>query len=169
MPSATAVRDVFAREVLDSRGNPTLEADVRLVGGAHGPATAAVDGALRAADGTESLSRLGANAVLAVSLASAHAAAAAAGKPLYRFVGERFGTKEWRLPVPMLNVLNGGVHADNGQDVQEVMVAPTGFSTFAEALRAGAETYAALKALLKARKASTAVGDEGGFAPRLGS
>ena len=219
MPTPTAIRDVSAREVLDSRGNPTVEAEVRLAGGAAGRAIvpsgastgaheacelrdggprffgkgvqkavanvagplaaavrgkdasdpAAVDGALRAADGTANLSRLGANAVLAVSLASAHAAAAAAGTPLYRFVGERFGTKPWRLPVPMLNVLNGGAHADNGQDVQEIMVAPIGLPTFAEALRAGAEVYAALKKLLAARGASTAVGDEGGFAPRLGS
>jgi enolase len=217
--SSRAIREVRAREVLDSRGNPTVEVDVVLSGGAlgraivpsgastgaheaielrdggprfrgkgvrvavahaAGPLAAAVRGrdaadlegvdrALREADGSANLSRLGANAVLGVSLATAHAAAAAAGVPLYRFVGERFGAREWRLPVPMLNVLNGGAHADNGLDVQEVMVAPVGLSTFAEALRAGAEVYQALKSLLKARKASTAVGDEGGFAPRLGS
>ena len=219
MNTKTAIEKVRAREVLDSRGNPTVEAEVRLAGGALGRAIvpsgastgaheavelrdggprfcgkgvtkavsnatgplakavagldatdlAAVDGALRAADGTPNLGRLGANAVLAVSLASAHAAAAAAGTPLYRFLMARFATKEVRLPVPMLNVVNGGVHADNGQDVQEIMVAPVGARTFADALRCGAEVYAALKKLLAARGASTAVGDEGGFAPRLGS
>ena len=215
----TSVASVAAREILDSRGNPTLEADVVLAGGARGraavpsgastgaheavelrdggpryggkgvrlavanvvgPLFAAVKGrdasdfegldrALRAADGTPNLGRLGANAVLGLSLAAVHAAAAAAGKPLYRFLGERIAVREWRLPVPMLNVLNGGVHADNGQDVQEIMVAPLGASSFSEALRCGAEVYAALKSILKAKGASTAVGDEGGFAPRLGS
>jgi len=217
-PAAT-VKDVLAREVLDSRGNPTVEAEVVLSDGSRGRAIVpsgastgthealelrdggprfhgkgvrkavdhargalkkAVGGApasdllgldrrLREADGTENLGRLGANAVLAVSLASAHAAAAEAGKPLYRFLGERLGAKEWRLPVPMMNVLNGGAHADNGLDVQEVMIAPIGFPSFSEALRAGAEVYQSLKKLLTERKASTAVGDEGGFAPRLGS
>ena len=219
MNTKTAIASVRAREVLDSRGNPTVEGEVTLAGGALGRAIvpsgastgaheavelrdggkrfggkgvtkavanatgplaaavagldaadpAGVDRALRAADGTANLGRLGANAVLAVSLASAHAAAAAAGVPLYRFLMQCYRTKEVRLPVPMLNVLNGGAHADNGQDVQEIMVAPTGARTFAEALRCGAEVYAALKALLKSRGASTAVGDEGGFAPRLGS
>jgi enolase len=213
------IADVLSREVLDSRGNPTVEAEVVLSDGARGraivpsgastgaheacelrdggprfggkgtakavahcrgplkdavrgrPASdlAAIDASLRAADGTPNLGRLGANAILAVSLAAAHAAAASAGVPLWRFLGERFGAKEWRLPVPLLNVLNGGAHADNGQDVQEIMVAPVGAPSFAEALRAGAEIYAALKSLLKAKGASTAVGDEGGFAPRLGS
>jgi enolase len=213
------IREVLAREVLDSRGNPTVEVEVRLSDGASGraivpsgastgthealelrdggprfhgkgvrravenakgplgaavsglPASdlAAVDARLRETDGTPNLGRLGANAVLGVSLASAHAAAASAKVPLWRLVGERFGAKEWRLPVPMLNVLNGGAHADNGQDVQEVMVAPVGLPTFAEALRAGAEVYQSLKKLLHGRGASTAVGDEGGFAPRLGS
>ena len=213
------IADVRAREVLDSRGNPTVEAEVALSDGTHGRAivpsgasTGAheaselrdggarfagkgvskavahcrgplkdavagldvadlkqVDARLRAADGTPNLGRLGANAVLAVSLAAAHAAAAAAGAPLWRFLGERLGTTPWRLPVPLFNVLNGGAHADNGQDVQEIMVAPVGARTFAEALRAGAEVYAALKSLLKSRGATTAVGDEGGFAPRLGS
>jgi enolase len=219
MNTKTAIAKVTAREVLDSRGNPTVEAEVRLSGGASGRAIvpsgastgaheavelrdggarfggkgvstavanvvgplakavagldasdpAVVDRALRAADGTENLGRLGANAVLAVSLASAHAAAGAAGTPLYRFLMPRFGTTEVRLPVPMLNVLNGGAHADNGQDLQEIMVAPIGARTFAEAMRCGAEVYAALKKLLASRGASTAVGDEGGFAPRLGS
>ncbi len=215
----TAIASVLAREILDSRGNPTLEAEVTLAGGARGRAAVpsgastgaheaverrdggpryggkgvleavravagplldavrgrdaedleGVDRAMRAADGTQNLGRLGANAVLGVSLATAHAAAAAAGKPLYRHLGERFGVKEWRLPVPMMNVLNGGAHADNGLDVQEVMVAPVGAKTFAEALRCGAEIYQALKGILKSKGASTAVGDEGGFAPRLGS
>jgi len=210
---------VLAREILDSRGNPTVEAEVHLSTGAVGRAMvpsgastgaheaaelrdggaryggkgvlkavahvvgelgkvavgrdaldlAGLDAAMRKADGTANLGRLGANAVLAVSLAAAHAAAASVGQPLYRFLGERFGAKEWRLPVPMLNVLNGGAHADNGLDVQEVMVAPVGLKTFAEALRAGAEIYQALKGILKAKGASTAVGDEGGFAPKLGS
>ncbi len=214
-----AIVSVVAREILDSRGNPTIEADVVLAGaargraavpsgastGAHeaverrdggpryggkgvreavanvvGPLFDAVRGldandleqldrALRAADATPNLSRLGANAVLAVSLAASHAAAAAAQRPLYRFLGERIGVKEWRLPVPMLNVLNGGAHADNGQDVQEIMVAPLGATSFSEALRSGAEIYAALRSILKTMGASTAVGDEGGFAPRLGS
>jgi enolase len=218
MPTET-VRAVNAREVLDSRGNPTVEVEVALSGGASGraivpsgastgaheahelrdggkrfggrgvakavrnakgPLAAAVvglpaddleglDRRLRETDGRRNLGRLGANAVLGVSLAAAHAAAAAAGKPLYRFLGERLGATEWRLPVPMFNVLNGGAHADNGLDVQEVMVAPVGLPTFREALRAGAEVYQALKSLLRARKASTAVGDEGGFAPRLES
>src|SRR5262245_1858171 len=213
----TTIVTVQAREVLDSRGNPTVEVEVVLEGGARGRAIvpsgastgaheavelrdggkryrgkgvtkavgnaagpllaavagcdatdlAAVDAALRAADGTPNLGRLGANAVLGVSLATAHAAAAASGVPLYRFLGQRFGAKEWRLPVPMLNVLNGGAHADNGLDVQEVMVAPLGSPTFAEAIRAGAEIYGALKALLAERGQTTAVGDEGGFAPRL--
>ncbi len=217
----TAVSAIRAREILDSRGNPTIEAEVTLAGGARGRAAVpsgastgaheawelrdggprfggkgarravehaagplfeavrgrdasdleGIDAALRAADGTPNLKRLGANAVLAVSLASAHAAAAAAGVPLYRFLGERFAARgpDWRLPVPMLNVLNGGAHADNGLDVQEFMVAPVGLPTFAEALRAGAEVYQALRSILKAKGASTAVGDEGGFAPRLPS
>ncbi len=211
------IRGVVAREVLDSRGNPTVEVEVTLSDGsagraivpsgastgaheavelrdggpryggkgvrravenARGPLAAAVAGLpaadlevvdrrLRETDGTPNLGRLGANAVLGVSLASAHAAAAAAKVPLYRFLGERGGAKEWRLPVPMMNVVNGGVHADSGLDVQEIMIAPVGLPTFAEALRAGAEVYAALKSILKAKGASTAVGDEGGFAPHL--
>ncbi len=217
--SQPTIARVLAREILDSRGNPTVEAEVHVstgavgramvpsgastgaheavelrdggkryggkgvqravanVGGALGKVVAGrdaldlagLDAAMRAADGTENLGRLGANAVLAVSLAAGHAAAATVGLPLYRFLGERFGAKEWRLPVPMLNVLNGGAHADNGLDVQEVMVAPVGLPTFAEGLRAGAEIYQALKGILRSKGASTAVGDEGGFAPRLGS
>jgi len=217
--SHPTIARVLAREILDSRGNPTVEAEVHVSTGAVGRAMvpsgastgaheavelrdggkryggkgvqkavanvvgalgkvatgrdaldlAGLDAAMRTADGTENLGRLGANAVLAVSLAAGHAAAAAAGHPLYRFLGERFGAKEWRLPVPMFNVLNGGAHADNGLDVQEIMVAPVGLPTFAEALRAGAEIYQALKGILRAKGASTSVGDEGGFAPRLGS
>jgi enolase len=217
--AAPTLSAVTAREILDSRGNPTLEADVVLSDGSHGRAAVpsgastgaheaaelrdggpryggkgvqravshvrgplalavrgrpaadltGLDAAMRALDGTPNLARLGANAVLGVSRAAAHAAAAAARMPLYRFLGERIGVDSWRLPVPLMNVLNGGAHADNGLDVQEFMVAPIGAPTFADALRAGAEVYAALKVLLKARKASTAVGDEGGFAPRLPS
>jgi enolase len=214
----TSIERVLGREVLDSRGQPTVEVEVALAGGARGRAIvpsgastgqheawelrdgdarfrgkgvrravagvtgalaravrgldaadpAAVDAALRDADGTPNLKALGANAVLGVSLASAHAAAAALGQPLYRFVQRIFGG-ELRLPVPMLNVLNGGAHADNGLDVQEVMVAPLGAATFAEAMRAGAEVYQALKKDLADAGLSTAVGDEGGFAPRLAS
>ncbi len=216
------IREVRAREVLDSRGNPTVEAEVRLEGGACGRAIApsgastgahealelrdggaryrgkgvsravanargelaravvgleacdlaAVDRALRAVDGTANLGRLGANAALAVSLATAHAGAAGLGQPLYQFIAATFerqggGPSALRLPVPLMNVLNGGVHADNGLDVQEVMIAPLGLPSFAEALRAGAEIYQALKHDLAQAGLSTAVGDEGGFAPRV--
>jgi enolase len=180
MSTATIVA-VHAREILDSRGNPTVEAEVVLSDGAAGRAMvpsgastgaheaselrdggprfggkgttkavancrgplkealvgryaadlADLDARLRDADGTPNLSRLGANAVLAVSLAAAHAAAASAETPLWRWLGERLGAREWRLPVPMMNVLNGGAHADNGQDVQEIMVAPVGAPTVA--------------------------------------
>ncbi len=213
----TSIASVRAFEILDSRGNPTLEVDVTLAGGARGTACvpsgastgahealelrdgderfggkgvqkavrnaegplldavrgldaadpAAVDGAMRAADGTPSFANLGANAVLGVSLAAAHAAAAALDTPLWQFLADRFGNDALRMPVPMLNVLNGGAHADNGLDVQEIMIAPCGFERFRDALRAGAETYQALKALLTERGLSTAVGDEGGFAPRV--
>ena len=221
---STQVVEVRAREVLDSRGNPTVEAEVRLAGGARGramvpsgastgaheahelrdggarfhgkgvrqavahaegelaravagldaAASATLDRALRAADGTPALGRLGANATLAVSLAAAHAAAAGLGEPLYRFVARQFeqaggGPARLRLPVPLMNVLNGGAHADNGLSVQEVMIAPTGLPSFAEALRAGAEVYQALKKDLAKAGLSTAVGDEGGFAPRVAS
>jgi enolase len=221
---STSIAEVRAREVLDSRGNPTVLAEVRLAGGAVGRALApsgastgaheahelrdggpryhgkgvrqavghavgelaravrgldagdpaSVDAALRRADGTPNLARLGANATLAVSLASAHAAAAGSGQPLYDLVARAFerlggGGPDLRLPVPMLNVLNGGAHADNGLDVQEVMIAPTGLPSFAEGLRAGAEIYQALKKDLSRAGLSTAVGDEGGFAPRVAS
>lgn len=217
--STTAIQNVIAREVLDSRGNPTVEVEVGLQGGALGTAIVpsgastgaheaielrdgderfggkgvrtavanaagalfevvrgldaaditGLDAAMRAADGTPNLGRLGANAALGISLATAHAAAAAQGRPLYAFLAEAFGTSSLRLPVPMLNVLNGGAHADNGLDVQEVMLAPVGFDSFAEALRAGAEIYQVLKTSLAAKGLSTAVGDEGGFAPRVES
>ena len=219
MPKITVAR-VLAREILDSRGNPTVEVELTTSDGHVGRAAvpsgastgsrealelrdgdprryrgkgvrravehangeiaqtvrdmplgsldeqAALDGALVALDGTESKSRLGANAVLGVSLAAAHAAAAAAGLPLYRFLG---GDEACLLPAPMMNVLNGGAHADNNVDVQEFMIAPVGFDTFNRALRAGVECYHALKSVLKAKKLSTAVGDEGGFAPNLTS
>jgi len=217
--TATAITGIQAWEILDSRGNPTIEVEVRLQGGARGttciPSGAStgihevvelrdggerfggkgvlqavanaegpladavrgldatvpadVDRALRETDGTPMLGRLGANAVLGVSLASARAAATALDEPLWAFLGRTFGGGALRLPVPMFNVLNGGAHADNGLDVQEIMIAPHGFDSFRDALRAGAEIYHALKGLLARDGLSTAVGDEGGFAPRLTS
>ncbi|MHC5011912.1 MAG: phosphopyruvate hydratase [Planctomycetota bacterium] len=214
---ATRIERVLAREVLDSRGNPTVEVEVILAGGARGialvPSGAStgmhevlelrdgdgryggkgvrravanaegplakavtgldaarppeVDAALKAADGTPALSALGANAVLGISLAAARAAAAAEDRPFHAFLADAFGDGAPRLPVPMLNVLNGGAHADNGLDVQEIMVAPVGMPDFAEAIRAGAEIYHALQKDLAGRGLSTAVGDEGGFAPRV--
>jgi enolase len=212
-----AIQDVSAREILDSRGNPTVEVEVRLSGGAMGragvPSGAStgtheaielrdgdkkryggkgvlkavghvngeirqklrdadardqgrVDGVLIELDGTPNKSRLGANAILGVSLAVARAAASASGVPLYRSFGGASGST---LPVPMMNLINGGAHADNRLDPQEFMACPVGFDTFAEALRAGAETFHALKSILKKRGLSTAVGDEGGFAPDIGS
>jgi enolase len=130
---------------------------------------AAVDGAMREADGTPNLARLGANAVLAASLASARAAARATGEPFYRFAARAFGEGAIRMPVPMLNVINGGAHADNALDVQEFMIAPVGFERFSEALRAGTEIYHALRRSLSEKGLSTAVGDEGGFAPQVSS
>jgi enolase 1/2/3 len=212
-----AIQEVSAREILDSRGNPTVEVEVRLSGGATGRAgvpsgastgtreaielrdgdkkryggkgvrkavghvngeirqkvegadardQARVDRVLVDLDGTPNKSRLGANALLGVSLAVARAAASASRIPLYRSFGGASGTT---LPVPMMNLINGGAHADNRLDPQEFMACPVGFETFAEALRAGAETFHALKSLLKKRGLSTAVGDEGGFAPDIGS
>ncbi|MCJ7725795.1 MAG: phosphopyruvate hydratase [Acidimicrobiia bacterium] len=210
----TTIQSIRAREVLDSRGNPTIEADVSLVGGGFGRAlvpsgasTGALEahelrdggdrfggkGVLRAVgnvngtiadaligmdaidqeaidrvmldlDASPNKSNLGANAILAVSLATARAAAAAVGLPLFRYLG---GPSARVLPVPMLNVLNGGVHAANDVDIQEFMVVPAGFPTFAESLRAGVEIYQALKKVLGGRGLSTNVGDEGGFAPNL--
>jgi enolase len=213
--------EIKGREVLDSRGNPTVEADVTLEGGFFGTACApsgastgsrealelrdgdksrylgkgvlkavgAVNGVIRDAligmdatdqraldnkmlelDGTENKANLGANAILAVSLAAAKAAAAAKNIPLYQHIAEINGTPgRYSMPVPMMNILNGGEHADNNVDIQEFMVQPVGAQSFAEALRCGAEIFHALKAVLKARGLNTAVGDEGGFAPNLAS
>jgi enolase len=208
------ISSIHAREVLDSRGNPTVEVDVRLSDGSFGRAAvpsgastgsrealelrdgdprryggkgvlkavahanqaistlesadaldqAGLDRHLCDFDGTANKGRLGANAILGVSLAVARAAAASAGKPLYRHLG---GETAHLLPVPMFNILNGGAHADNSVDFQEFMIAPVGAPSFAEALRMGAETYYALKSVLKSRGYSTAIGDEGGFAPSL--
>ncbi|MFZ5791972.1 MAG: phosphopyruvate hydratase [Pseudomonadota bacterium] len=211
----SAILDIRGREILDSRGNPTVEVDVRLESGAMGraavpsgastgtheavekrdgdkkrylgkgvrEAVAAVNGEIMDAlsgidaaaqtkidrmlielDGTPNKSRLGANAILGASLAVAKAAAADAGLPLYRYVG---GTAARRLPVPMMNIVNGGAHADNPIDIQEFMILPVAAPSFAEALRTGAEVFHALKAELKAAGHSTNVGDEGGFAPNL--
>ena len=212
----SAIREVHARQILDSRGNPTVEVEVRLESGALGRAAvpsgastgefeavelrdgggewngkgvsravgnvngeiaqrvigmeardqAAVDQALRELDGTPNKSRLGANAILGVSLAVAKAAAAEAGQPLYRYLG---GDAARVMPVPMMNVLNGGAHADNRVDFQEFMVVPAGAERFADALRMGVEVFHALKGWLHERGLGTAVGDEGGFAPDLGS
>ena len=212
-----AIEDIYAREILDSRGNPTVEVEVLLSGGATGRAgvpsgastgerealelrdgdkkryggkgvlkavanvngeisgelkgadgrdQALVDRILIELDGTPTKRRLGANAILGVSLAVARAAAEASGLPLYRYLG---GAGARTLPVPMMNVINGGAHADNKLDPQEFMVCPAGFDSFAEALRAGVETFHALKAILNKRGLSTGVGDEGGFAPDIGS
>ncbi|HAT1136053.1 TPA: phosphopyruvate hydratase [Corynebacterium striatum] len=207
---------VFAREILDSRGNPTVEAEVFLDDGAHGvagvPSGAStgvheahelrdggerylgkgvlkavenvneeitdeiagfeaddqrlIDQALIALDGTENKSRLGANAILGVSIAAAKAAAESAALPLYRYIG---GPNAHVLPVPMMNIVNGGAHADSGVDVQEFMIAPIGAESFAEALRMGAEVYHSLKSVIKEKGLSTGLGDEGGFAPEAES
>jgi len=210
------ISKVQAREILDSRGNPTVEVDVLLGGGAAGRAAvpsgastghhealelrdgqeryfgrgvlkavehinriigpklrgrdarrqAEIDRCMIDLDGTPNKQRLGANAILGVSLAVAKAAAAAAKQPLFRYLG---GARATTLPVPMMNILNGGVHADSSVDLQEFMVVPVGARTFAEALRMGVETFHSLKTVLKEKKYSTGVGDEGGFAPRLAS
>ncbi len=212
----TAIVDIEAREILDSRGNPTVEVDVRLEDGAFGRAAVPsgastgaheavekrdggeryrgkgvleavdavhtdihdallgleaeeqrrIDEILIRLDGTENKARLGANATLGVSLAVAKAAAAASGLPLYRYVG---GANARVLPAPMMNILNGGAHADNPIDFQEFMIIPVGADSFAEALRCGAEVFHALKSKLKAGGHNTNVGDEGGFAPDLKS
>ena len=215
--SATAIAAIRAREILDSRGNPTVEADVQLSGGAQGraavpsgastgeheavelrdgdakrylgkgvqkavgnvrsviaPALIGMDAAEQRAldsrmielDGTDNKGKLGANAILAVSMAAARAAAAAAGLPLYRHLGDPEANL---LPVPMMNILNGGAHADNNVDFQEFMAMPVGATSFAEALRWVAEIFHTLKGVLKKRGYNTAVGDEGGFAPSLKS
>jgi enolase len=213
----TNIIEVFAREILDSRGNPTLEVDVVLSGGAFGRAAVpsgastgafeavelrdndknrylgkgvlravqnvneiiapalsdmdaleqgAVDRALLELDGTPNKEKLGANAILGVSMAVARAAANALGLPLYRYLG---GANAKLLPVPMMNILNGGKHADNNVDIQEFMVMPVGAPTFAEALRMGTEVFHHLKKVLQQQGLNTAVGDEGGFAPNLTS
>jgi len=211
-----SIQDIVAREILDSRGNPTVEVDVTTTDGVLGraavpsgastgayeaielrdggdryggkgvrqavanvndevaPALAghsvfdqvALDLELRALDGTPNKANLGANALLGVSLAAAKAAAASLGLPLYRYVG---GTQSHILPVPLMNILNGGRHADNNVDMQEFMIAPVGGATFAEALRMGAEVFHQLKSVLHDKGYNTAVGDEGGFAPDLRS
>jgi enolase len=158
----TTIDNVRAREILDSRGNPTVEVDVTLSSSALDQR--GLDEAIRLVDGTPNLSSLGANAVLGVSLAVAHAAAATLGVPLYRFLG---GPGASTLPVPFFNVINGGAHADNAVDVQEFFVVPLGLPSYAEALRAGAEVYASLRKIAGSRGLSTNVGDEGGIAPSL--
>ncbi|GFE61299.1 phosphopyruvate hydratase [Geobacter sp. AOG2] len=209
--------DVYAREILDSRGNPTLEVEVFLESGAFGRAAVpsgastgerealelrdgdksrylgkgvlkavdnvnnqiadeiigmesddqvGIDMKMLELDGTEYKSNLGANAILGVSLAVAKAAAEEAGQPLYKYIG---GAGARELPLPMMNIINGGAHADNNVDIQEFMIMPAGAKNFAEALRMGAEVFHALKSVLKAKGYNTAVGDEGGFAPNLKS
>ena len=217
----TKIANIKAREVLDSRGNPTVEADVILEDGTLGRACApsgastgsrealelrdgdasrylgkgvrkavdAINGQIRDAllgkdaadqrsldqimidlDGTENKANLGANAILAVSLAAAKAAATSLGKPLYEHIADVNGTSgKFSMPVPMMNILNGGEHADNNVDIQEFMVQPVSVSSFGEALRVGAEIFHSLKKVLKAQGLNTAVGDEGGFAPNLPS
>ena len=215
----TTITRIHAREILDSRGNPTLEAEVTLADGSFGRAAVPsgastgsreavelrdgdktryggkgvqkavgnVNGAIAAAlagfdaadqagldkrlidlDGTENKGRLGANALLGVSMAAAHAVAASRKQALWQYLAGMTGATPM-LPVPMMNIINGGAHADNNVDLQEFMILPLGFDRFSEALRAGAEVFHALKAVLKGRGLSTAVGDEGGFAPDLRS
>ena len=174
----TEIVDILARQILDSRGNPTVEVDVVLEDGSLGraavPSGASTDAAdqrrldmrMIELDGTANKSRLGANAILGVSLAAARASATSADQPLYKYVG---GVGARVLPVPMMNIINGGAHADNPIDIQEFMILPTGADSFAEALRMGAEIFAALKSGLKAAGHNTNVGDEGGFAPNIAS
>jgi enolase len=211
----TTITDVHAREILDSRGNPTLEVEIEVEGGAIGLsavpsgastgeheahelrdgdaeryggkgvlravrnvvdvigaelvgrdalAQAEIDRLMIALDGSDNKSKLGANAILGVSMAVARAASAAVGLPLWRYLG---GVRACILPTPLMNVLNGGQHADNGLEIQEFMIVPVGATRYSEALRAGVETFHALKVLLKKQNLATSVGDEGGFAPRL--
>jgi len=211
------IADIRAREIIDSRGNPTIEADVILASGTHGRAAvpsgastgtreavelrdgdpkryagkgvmralenvntvlrevligkeavdqAGVDARMIELDGTQSKARLGANAILAVSLATAHAAARDAGLPLFKYL---LGTREPVMPVPQMNIINGGAHANNSLDIQEFMILPVGAPSLREALRYGAEIFHTLKKILNAKGMSTAVGDEGGFAPDLPS
>ena len=214
------IQSIVAREILDSRGNPTVEADVVLADGSFGRAAApsgastgtlealelrdgakdrylgkgvqqavanangviaealkgvdaldqrAVDKVMLDLDGTENKSKLGANAILAVSLAVSKAAAESKGVPLYAHYAELFGNDTYTMPVPQMNIINGGEHADNSIDFQEFMILPTGLPTFGDALRAGAEVFHSLKKVLHDMGLSTAVGDEGGFAPNLES
>ena len=213
----STIIDIHARQILDSRGNPTIEVDVSLADGAFGRAAVpsgastgaheawekrdgakgiylgtgvleavenvntqiaeeldgcdaldqtSIDQRMIELDGTHNKKNLGANAILGVSMAVAHAAAEHCGLPLFRYLG---GITARLLPAPMMNIINGGAHADNPLDVQEFMVMPLGFDSFGEALRAGVETFHALKKVLKDKKLSTAVGDEGGFAPHIGT
>ena len=217
------IAKIHAREVIDSRGNPTIEADVILANGTRGKAIVpsgastgareaielrdgdnkrfmgkgvlkavghvngeladtvvgmdatdqkAIDAAMIALDGTDNKSRLGANAILAVSLASAHAAANDAGQPLYQYIGQNLvsgSSDQFKLPVPMMNIINGGEHADNSVDMQEFMIVPVGAPSMADAVRYGTEVFHNLKSVLSKKGMNTAVGDEGGFAPDLPS
>ncbi|GAF55669.1 LOW QUALITY PROTEIN: enolase [Psychrobacter sp. JCM 18901] len=218
--NVTAIKDIRAREILDSRGNPTIEADVILADGTVGRAAApsgastgsrealelrdgdksrymgkgvkksvsnvnsqirsalidkdvteqqAIDDAMIALDGTENKESLGANAMLAVSLATAKAAAKSQNLPLHQYIANLRNQTSLTMPVPMMNILNGGEHADNTVDIQEFMIEPVGFTSFSEALRAGTEIFHSLKSVLKSQGLNTAVGDEGGFAPNLRS
>lgn len=218
--NVTAIKDIRAREILDSRGNPTIEADVILADGTVGRAAApsgastgsrealelrdgdksrymgkgvkkavsnvnsqirsalidkdvteqqGIDDAMIALDGTENKESLGANAMLAVSLATAKAAAKSQNMPLHQYIANLRNQTSLTMPVPMMNILNGGEHADNTVDIQEFMIEPVGFTSFSEALRAGTEIFHSLKSVLKSQGLNTAVGDEGGFAPNLRS
>ena len=218
--NVAAIKDIRAREILDSRGNPTIEADVILADGTVGRAAApsgastgsrealelrdgdkdrymgkgvkkavanvnsqirsalmdkdvteqqAIDDAMIALDGTENKDNLGANAILAVSLATAKAAAKSQSLPLHQYIANLRNQTSLTMPVPMMNIINGGEHADNTVDIQEFMIEPVGFTSFSEALRAGTEIFHSLKSVLKSQGLNTAVGDEGGFAPDLRS
>ena len=216
----STIESITARQILDSRGNPTIEADVLLSDGSFGSAAApsgastgslealelrdgdkskylgkgvskavenvnnaitqllkghdafdqrAIDQAMIDLDGTENKSKLGANAILAASLATSKAAADSKGVPLYQYYADLFGNERLSMPVPQMNIINGGEHADNSIDFQEFMILPVGLSTFSEVLRAGTEVFHSLKKVLHAKGLSTSVGDEGGFAPNLES
>ncbi len=218
--NVTAIKDIRAREILDSRGNPTIEADVILADGTIGRAAAPsgastgsrealelrdddkdrymgkgvkkavanvnsqirsalmdkdvseqqnIDDTMIALDGTDNKDNLGANAILAVSLAAAKAAAQSQSLPLHQYIANLRNQTSLTMPVPMMNILNGGEHADNTVDIQEFMIEPVGFNSFSEALRAGTEIFHSLKSVLKSQGLSTSVGDEGGFAPNLRS
>ncbi len=218
--NVTQIKDIRAREILDSRGNPTIEADVTLADGTMGRAAAPsgastgsrealelrdgdlsrymgrgvkkavanvnsqirsalmntdvteqqrIDDAMIALDGTDNKDSLGANAMLAVSLAAAKAAAKSQSLPLHQYIANLRNQTSLTMPVPMMNILNGGEHADNTVDIQEFMIEPVGFDSFSEALRAGTEIFHSLKSVLKSQGLNTAVGDEGGFAPNLRS